>query len=721
MKLTLRFVLLIAALLLSVAATATAGWRALGRLEGALDGVVKVDVERLLAITHTRRLFRSMVVLERDYLLSTSRDDRASMGRKMATTAAELQGQIDKYEKLMPSGDARAIASIRAVRARWLDLDAGVLEAAREGRSDAIPLAGLHAKDPVSWEGVIADLVKANEKRLALEVEETHTTYATARRTLLGVSGLAALLAASLGYLIFNGIRRNLRELSELNANLEAIVKVRTEALSERERSLRLVLDSTGDGIVGVRSDCTLAANASAAAIHWFGQVTPGSCAARHLFPEDGTGQELFRLGLDQLMDGFLPPEVALDQMPRRTERRGLILDLAYKQVPGESDTVLLVLARDVTAQVHSELAEQEARERQALVGRLLLDKQGFATFVSDAEHLVQSLDGEEDPVVARRQLHTLKGNVAVYGLGSMARLCHEVEDRLAEFGGLPLAAEVEALTTHLRHRLEGIEHFMAGLGRNAYEVEGDEHSAVIQSLLDRREYQKILQMVEVWSWPRTAERLARVRAETEYLAKRLGKQIRVEIEHSQLRLPSDYLDRFWPTVTHVVRNAVDHGIESPSLRAEHGKPAEGRIRLRSSQTEDTFCLEVEDDGGGVDLERVRQVARARGLQVWDDGRDVELIFSDGVTTRGVVTDWSGRGLGLSATRSACEAEGGSVEVVNRTGLGTRFTFRFPRPVVDTEALSAQLQRRWMLLPASDGRGRSTPPVPVEYGAQLRK
>jgi signal transduction histidine kinase len=576
-----------------------------------------------------------------------------------------------------------------------------VRAAARGGSADAIALAASHARDPVSWEQVIGSLVKANEKRLAREVNGTHATYTTARTTLLAVSLAAALLTASLGYLIFAGIRKNLRQLSELNGNLEELVERRTEELSERERSLRLVLDSTGDGIIGVRSDGSLAGDASTAAAQWFGPVVRGQPASRYLFPVDSSSEALFRLGLEQLLDGLMPRQVVLDQMPQRIVRDDLILDLSYRHVLADSAVTLLVLVRDVTVRVHSENGEQEARERQGLVGKLLIDKLGFANFVRDAERLIQALESERDVLVARRHLHTLKGNVAVYGLGSMARLCHKIEDRLAETPGLPSATEVAALSAMLRDKLKGIEDFLIGLGRDVYEVETEEHAAVVQSLLDRKDYEEILEMVEIWTWPRVAERLTRARAECEYLARRLDKQLEVQIEHGDLRLPASYLEHFWPTLTHVLRNAVGHGLEAPEQRVACGKPARGRLRLTTTQTDESFLLQVEDDGAGIDLGAIKAAAGARGLS-WRDERDaLNLIFCDGVSTQAGVTELSGRGVGLSAALAACEAAQGSVEVVNRPGHGVRFVFSFPRPLVDTAALAKRLARRWMVAPTS--------------------
>jgi HPt (histidine-containing phosphotransfer) domain-containing protein len=708
MKLTLRFVVLISALLLSVAASASAGWRALARLDGALDAVVKNDMERLLAITHSRRLFRSLVVLERDYLLTNSLSERDLMDRKLTVAARELEQQINKYAKLMPAGDAASIEDIRGVRRRWLERDARVRDAARRGDANALSLSARHADDPVSWETVIGGLVNANEKRLADEVAGTHATYGTARKTLLAVSLAAALLAASLGYLIFAGIRRNVRELSALNDNLEGLVAERTLALSERERSLRLVLDSTGDGIINVQSDGTLSGNASAAATQWFGPLKAGGRASTYLFPEDASSEALFRLGLDQLVEDLMPRQVVLEQMPQRIVKDELILDVSYRQVLGDSSVTLLVLVRDVTARVHSEHGEQEARERQSLVGKLLIDKLGFANFVRDAEHLIQALESERDVHVARRHLHTLKGNVAVYGLGSMARLCHRIEDRLAETPGLPSVAEVAALSAMLRDKLKGIEEFLIGLGRDAYEVETEEHAAVVQSLLDRKDHEEILHMVEVWTWPRVVERLGRARAECEYLARRLDKQLTVELEHGDLRLPAGYLDHFWPTLSHVLRNAVDHGIETPEVRVAAGKPPTGSLRLRASQTDEQFVLEVEDDGGGIDLEAVKAAGRARGLDWRDDAEALDLIFRDGLSTHTAVSEVSGRGVGLPALRAACDAESGSMELYNRPGHGVRFVFSFRRPVVDTAALAAKLAQRWILVPEAQHKASMT-------------
>lgn|GEM_PF-1109886 len=703
MKLTFRFVLLVVVLLLSVGASVGAGWQALSRLDAAMHRVVEQDMERVFAITHTRRLFRSMVVLERDYILSTSQEERDGMTKKMATNAKDLEEQIDKYARLMPAEDKKAIEDIRGARTRWIERDEGVRKAALSSQKEALALAKLHGKDPVSWEKVIGGLVTLSEKRLATQVKETNVVHQRAKRTLLIVSGIAALFAAAFGAVIFMGIRRNLREVQDLNANLENLVKVRTEALAQRERSLRLVLDSTGDGILGVRADGTLTGETSAAAQNWFGPATSGKSVAAYLFPHSEERQLHFRAAFDQLLEDILPWELCVEQMPRRVERGDQVLELEYKIVSGdEGGSRILVIARDVTARVRSEKTEENAREQQGLIAKLLQDKLGFSSFVKDCEELIQTLTDSKDISASRRDLHTLKGNVAIYGLASVASLCHHIEDKLEEQQSPPSAADIADLASLFRGKLSSIEAFLDNVGRDVLQVEGIEHNALVDSLLQRRDYQEILKLVEVWSWYKTSERLVRLRAQADYVAKRLQKDIDVSIQHNDLRLPPGYLEKVWLTLVHVVRNAVDHGVEPAGVRAEAGKPERATIRLTTYQTEQSFVLEIADDGPGINREALLQAAAARGVAVPSNASLVDLVFTEGLSSREQVSEISGRGVGMSAVLAACVAEDGQVEITSEPGKGTLFAFSFRRPVVKAGNLAAKLERRWSLLPPNE-------------------
>jgi HPt (histidine-containing phosphotransfer) domain-containing protein/CHASE3 domain sensor protein len=704
MKLTLRFLLLIGALLCALGASTVAGLRALETLDVALQGVVDVDMERMLAVTHVRRLFRSQVVLERDYILTSSESERHEMDAKVESLAADLEEQLARYRKVAPPEDRAALDDIAGVKQRWLALNAEVRRAAVTGSARALELAKQHGKDPVSWEKVISGLITLNEHRLAEQVAHTHQAYADARRMLLSVSLVTGVLAAGLGWLVFLGIRSNVREVVALNTNLEELVRQRTLALAARERSLKLVLDSTGDALLSVDRAGRLSPECSRAAQTWFGLPQAGGRVADYLLPDNPALRAQFDLGFEQLTEDVLPWEVTVDQLPKRVRHRDLLLELDYKQVleNGEFSGVVIV-ARDVTARVGFERADRDAREQQALIAKLLEDKAGFAQFVKDSDALVTRLAASADRTIMQRDLHTLKGNVAMYGLGSLAQLCHEVEDRMAETEGLASAEDTGEIAALWQSKLAGIEEFLTRIGSSTLEVPATEHVHLLESLLQRRDYEEILTMVELWAWTRISERLARLRAQTEYVASRLGKSVHVTIDDGDVRLPGEYLEEFWPTLIHVVRNAVDHGLEDPELRRSLGKSPEGHLQLTATQDKDHLQITIADDGPGIDRAALLESARRKGLDVADDASLADLVFADGVSSRTAVTEMSGRGVGLPAVLRACQAAGGTAEVTSINGRGTTVTFRFRRPVIKRSKIAAALERRWTLAPVSSG------------------
>lgn len=713
MKLTQRFAFLIIALVAAVAASTVAGLTALTRLDGALTHVVDNDMERLLAITHARRLFRSMVVSERDYLLADDEAARAKLEAQLQKHARDLAEQLDRYVALMPGEDASRIRDIRLARTHWLEVDARV-RARASNREAAAAIARQHTQAPVSWEKVIGELVQRSETRLDAQVAQTHAVYLTARSGLLGVSALAVLVAAGLGGAIFLSIRRNLAELVEFSTHLESLVRARTETLAQRERSLRLVLDSTGDALIEVHSNGTLTGASSAAATRAFGEPHPGVRLSRYLFPHDPDEAALFDANFDQLVEDVLPWELCCSQMLSRLTRDGTTWSFEWKRVLEDGAfTKILVIARDVTEAVKAERAEKSAREEQRLIGKLLQDKAGFAQFVRDSEALLSSLSSGRDLVVAKRDLHTLKGNAAIFEFDSIAEFCHKTEDRIAETGELPSAAEIADLTALWNARMLSMELFLAKLADSRLEVDVGDHERLIDSLLDRKDYEELLAMVETWSWPRTAEHLMRLRAHAEQLAKRLGKHVRVSVVHGDLRLPRDYLEAFWPTLIHVVRNAVDHGSEPVEARLAAGKPAETQIVLTTQRVDDALVIEVSDDGPGVDRKLLLASAQAKGLSVSDASTTEDLVFMDGLSSRTEVSATSGRGVGLAAVRHACQATGGRVALVTEPGRGTTFRFRFRLPVVKPKAIAARLAQRWSLHPEGPANTNAVPAVQV--------
>ncbi|MDR7396641.1 MAG: chemotaxis protein CheA [Armatimonadota bacterium] len=176
-------------------------------------------------------------------------------------------------------------------------------------------------------------------------------------------------------------------------------------------------------------------------------------------------------------------------------------------------------------------------------------------------------------------------------------------------------------------------------------------------------------------------------------LAQRAGKRVEVVVEGQDTELDRSVIEQIGGPLMHLVRNAVDHGIEPPEERQRLGKPTAGRLRLAAVQEEEGILVVVEDDGRGIDTDRVREKAVGLGLLTAEaaarlsEEEAVELIFHPGLSTASQVTDVSGRGVGMDAVRAGVQALGGSVEVETQRGRGTRFTLRLPLTLAIVRAL----------------------------------
>jgi two-component system, chemotaxis family, sensor kinase CheA len=165
-------------------------------------------------------------------------------------------------------------------------------------------------------------------------------------------------------------------------------------------------------------------------------------------------------------------------------------------------------------------------------------------------------------------------------------------------------------------------------------------------------------------------------------LARERGKQVRVELEGMNTGVDKSVVDALGEPMLHLVRNALDHGIETPGERERRGKPPEGRVVIRAIQRGDRVRVEIEDDGAGIDrasiLERGRTLGRIGSDEELDDPEILDLVFTPGFSTRASADPLSGRGIGLDVVRQAVRELRGQVEVADAPGGGTRFVLSLP-------------------------------------------
>lgn len=190
-------------------------------------------------------------------------------------------------------------------------------------------------------------------------------------------------------------------------------------------------------------------------------------------------------------------------------------------------------------------------------------------------------------------------------------------------------------------------------------------------------------------------------------LARDTGKEVELKIEGAETELDRKVLEEIKDPVMHLVRNAVDHGIEKPEERVRHGKPAQGTVWLRAFQKGNNIVIQVADDGAGINRDKVKQSAVKHNLltqeqaQALSDDETLMLIFTSGLSTSPIITGVSGRGVGMDVVRRNVEALQGQVDVHTVLNKGTTFDLTLPLTLATTQELLVQVSEQTYGIPIS--------------------
>ncbi|MEZ0330578.1 MAG: chemotaxis protein CheW, partial [Methylophilaceae bacterium] len=185
-------------------------------------------------------------------------------------------------------------------------------------------------------------------------------------------------------------------------------------------------------------------------------------------------------------------------------------------------------------------------------------------------------------------------------------------------------------------------------------------------------------------------------------LATKLGKKIEFVTEGATTELDKGLIERIIDPLTHLVRNSVDHGIEIPSVRQSTGKNEAGRLALSAMNRGGNIVIEVSDDGAGLNRERILSKAKQSGLPVTDTMPDSDvwqLIFAPGFSTAEVVTDVSGRGVGMDVVKRNVSAMGGVIDIRSAPGFGTTMSISLPLTLAILDGMSVSLGDSLYVIP----------------------
>jgi two-component system chemotaxis sensor kinase CheA len=379
------------------------------------------------------------------------------------------------------------------------------------------------------------------------------------------------------------------------------------------------------------------------------------------------------------LRDGFLTRELCVQQLPVSLTTGGREYKLTYTAI-GDDDPIrhLLVVIEDITEAVALQREERAQREVLRAVQHVTHDRRGFLTFQSEAARLLDQIRGGSDFDEVRRAIHTLKGSAALLDLRVVAGICHKMEDRMAEIRELPPRADIETLDRHWGELMDALEPFTEALNREIIEVPRPEIAELLSQLRQPNGVQNAQRLIASWELEPVAKPLQRLAEQAKGLAVMLGRgDVTCAVEFDHTRLAPDVWSPFWAAMSHVVRNAVDHGLEPPEERAAKHK-GEGHLVFRASTKGQETIVRVSDDGRGIDWEALRAKALAAKMPAATREDLVNVMLTDGISTRKERTTTSGRGVGMAAVKKVVQRMGGTLAVESTADKGTTWTFTIP-------------------------------------------
>jgi two-component system chemotaxis sensor kinase CheA len=186
------------------------------------------------------------------------------------------------------------------------------------------------------------------------------------------------------------------------------------------------------------------------------------------------------------------------------------------------------------------------------------------------------------------------------------------------------------------------------------------------------------------------------------------GKRINLEIYGEDTELDRAILDEITDPLIHLIRNSLDHGIELPEERIKKGKTDEGHVKLSAKRERDNVIIEVEDDGNGIDFDKIKEKAVSKGFISEDEAKrmtnDVakKFIFLPGFSTSDKVDEVSGRGVGLDIVKTKVESLSGSIKLITEKGKGTRFILSLPPSMAIIRVLTVEISGEWYAIPLND-------------------
>ncbi|MBL7665256.1 MAG: HAMP domain-containing protein [Bacteriovoracaceae bacterium] len=509
-------------------------------------------------------------------------------------------------------------------------------------------------------------------------------------------------------------ISKLLTELKEYSETLELKVQERTAELNRALKLQEAMVDSLGQGFFIFNESGEILPVYSKASERIFNTTPSGKFIGDLLNVPEGE-KNSFKDFCRSMINEDLPFQDLAIMAPNRVNREDRSIFVEYNPIRDESSKIsgVVVVATDKTEEVKALKEAEKERKFVEMIVKMMSNKGQFLKFLQETKKYLKEtkdfvLSGEEPKSgelredVLFRGMHTLKGNSGLFHMIEVHKYAHEIENHITDIKNSPVpqkAKKYETLIIMLENMEDIFKNFVSAnkkvLGikswnnfEKAFEVSVDKLQTFLDKMKTHNVHDELLDnfMDTIYS-EATYNFLAQYEELTEEVATKLGKEINpLQIFGGEIRLNGKVYDELFSSLVHAVRNAIDHGIEKPDVREERGKPRKGTIQffVEKIQSDSGTMLQIimQDDGGGVDPERIRKKltndGKADVIQGMDDQEVIQQIFAPGFSTNTEVTDLSGRGVGMDAIMNVCKSLNGTIWVESEVKKGTKFIIQVP-------------------------------------------
>lgn len=510
-------------------------------------------------------------------------------------------------------------------------------------------------------------------------------------------------------------------QLENYSKNLEKMVAERTAELSRLNQLMSALLDSLDQGFFIFNSD-GLCLEISSKACQATLETNPSGKMIWDVFKLSEARQESFKKWMMTVFMEMLPFEDLTPLGPQsfnHSENKNIQLSYYPLRNP-ETQGVdgVVVVASDITSLVAAQKEAETEKAYAQMILNMVQKRHEMLRFINDSKNIISSLEstllGERAPKQINsqltetlfRDLHTLKGGSATFGVLPIAEETHKAEDLLTLISQGD-SQDIAKLQNHVRVIKTQFSDFLDQareiLGNKAlseeklYELPESELRKIVSSLACAQRSKSFSQTLTEKYFLGTLEGVFESYRDLALkLAESEGKEFsQIQFVGLEKKLPTEPLQHLTATLVHAFRNAVDHGLETPAERIAAGKPRGGHLKVSLSFTEDSLLLSIDDDGRGIQPTKIREKLLSKGIATSSetDEQVIQHIFDSQFSTRDTVTETSGRGVGMDAIKDAALKLGGKVWVRSQVGRGTQLSIQIPKEALEISA-AAESQKQ---------------------------